>query len=284
MRHPFSHNHLLERFLEKADRFDYVVANGDYSCNSAFVGMCDEAAYQSAAECLGKLRQKLGARLLVNCGDHELGKVTFGRRGGMRLASWRRVTKELGLTPFWQLELGDYVLLGVVSSLVALPMFESDTLPEERQEWRRLRAEHLAQIREAFASLGPRQKVLLFCHDPTALPFLWREEAVRAKLPQIEWTTIGHLHSNLVFWKGRMLAGMPRVGFPGSVLKKVSSALNEAGHWRPFHVRLCPALAGIEAWPDGGYCTIELEPEGSRGSRFRRHRLVRGKRSAGVVE
>ena len=187
---------------------DYVIANGDYSCSTAFVGLSDDASFASAAECIGNLRARFGARLYLNCGDHELGKLSFsGERGGMRLASWQRSIHELGIRPFWQLELGRYVLMGVVSTLLALELFDADMLPEERLEWEKLRAQHLAEIRAAFAALAPDRRVLLFCHDPTALPFLVRENAVRAKLPQIEQTIIGHLHSNLYFWKSRRLAG-----------------------------------------------------------------------------
>jgi hypothetical protein len=275
---PLRQNHLLDRFLEQADADapDYVIANGDYSCDSGFVGVSDEAVFQSVRECLDKLRRKFGARLRVVYGDHELGKASFiGKRGGMRLDSWRRAGRELGLAPFWRVELGNYVLLGVVSSLIALAAFADDTLPEEREEWSRLRAEHLAEIRGAFAALRPNQRVLLFCHDPTALPFLWEEEAVRRRLPQIEQTTIGHLHSELILWKGRLLAGIPQIRFLGHSAARMSGALHRARHWRPFHVRLCPALAGIELLKDGGYCTLELDPEGRQPARFHRHRLPR---------
>ena len=276
LREPLRKNHLLDQFLERGAAFDYVIANGDYSCNSAFVGLSDDAACQSARECLGKLRQRFGANLRANYGDHELGKITmFGGNGGMRLASWRRAREELGLEPFWRLEIGSYVLLGFVSSLVALPVFQPDMLPAERPEWERLRAEHLAEIRRAFDALQPGQRVLLFCHDPTALPFLWREESVRAKLPQIEQTIIGHLHSNLVLWKSRLLAGMPPIRFLGHTVRRLSTALSEARYWRPFHVRLCPALAGIELLKDGGYCTLELDPEARHPARFRFHPLPR---------
>ena len=112
-----------------------------------------------------------------------------------------------------------------------------------------------------------------FCHDPTALPFLWREEAIRPRLPQIEHTIIGHLHTNLVLWNSRLLAGMPPIRFLGHTVRRLSTALHEASHWRPFHVRLCPALAGIELLKDGGYCTIELDPEARRPARFRFHPL-----------
>ena len=276
LRKPLSKSHLLDQFLEEDDAFDYVIANGDYSCNSAFVGLSDDAAFQSARQCLAKLRQKYGANLRANYGDHELGKITmFGSRGGMRLASWRRAREELGMPPFWQIEIGNYTLMGFVSTLVALPMCSADMLSAERPEWERLRAEHLAEIRCAFAALRPSQRVLLFCHDPTALPFLCREETIRARLPQIEQTVIGHLHSNLVMWKSRLLAGMPPIRFLGHTVKRLSTALSEARQWRPFHVRLCPALAGIELLKDGGYLTAQLDPEARQPARFQFHRLHR---------
>jgi hypothetical protein len=276
MRHPLRQNAQLDRFLAEVGDVDYVVANGDYSCSTGSVGLSDDAALQSVVECCGKLRGKFGDRVRLNFGDHELGKLSvFGAHGGIRLESWRRATGELGLQPFWRLELGDYVLLGVVSSLVALPFFVPDMLPEERPEWEKLREQHLAEIRAAFAALQPRQRVLLFCHDPTALPFLGREEAVRAKLPQIEQTIIGHLHSNLYVWKSKLLTGMPVIKFLGNTARRLSGALNEARHWRPFRVRLCPSLAGIELLKDGGYLTVELDAEAKLPAQFTFHHLRR---------
>lgn len=275
---PMRQDHLLDRLLEQpgAGSFDYVIANGDYTCDSGFIGVSDEAACESVRECLGKLRRKFGARLRIVYGDHELGKASFiGKRGGMRLLSWQRTRQDLGLEPFWRLEIGNYVLLGVVSSLIAFPAFAYDALATERDEWTRLRAEHLAEIRSTFAGLRPAQRVLLFCHDPTALPFLRQEEVVVSRLPQIELTMIGHLHSELVLWKSKLLAGMPQIRFLGHSVARMSGALNRARLWRPFHVRLCPALAGIELLKDGGYCTIELEPDASVPVRFQRHHLPR---------
>jgi hypothetical protein len=267
---------LLDQFLEQGASFDYVIANGDYSCNSAFVGLSDDAACASARECLDKLRLRFGANLRVNYGDHELGKITmFGHRGGMRLTSWHRARETLGLPPFWQIEIGRYTLIGFVSTLVALPVCAADMLPAERPEWEALRVEHLGEIRRAFAALRPSQRVLLFCHDPTALPFLWREETIRARLTQIEQTVIGHLHSNLVMWKSRLLAGMPPIRFLGHTVQRLSTALSHARLWRPFHVRLCPALAGIELLKDGGYLTAQLDPEAREPAHFRFHRLHR---------
>ena len=276
LREPFNQNYLLDHFIEQAGPLDYVIAVGDYSCNSASIGVSDPAACDSVRECLSKLRHAFGDRLRLTYGDHELGKVSFvGGRGGMRLASWRQASQDLGLAPFWRLDLGKYVLLGVVSSLIALPVFDADTLPEERPEWEQLRTEHLRLLRSAFAGLDPSQRALLFCHDPTALPFLWREPEIQAKLPQLEQTIIGHLHSKLVLWKSRWLAGMPQLKFLGHTAKRLSAALSEARHWRPFHVRLCPALAGIELLKDGGYLTAELDPEGRALPAFQFHALAR---------
>lgn len=273
---PLHQGYLLDRFLERADGFDYVIANGDYSCDSVFTGLSDEGAFESAQIALGKLRHKYNDKFHAVFGDHELGKMSFaGRRGGMRISSWHRAVNELELRPFWTRNLGAYTLMGIVSSLVALPVFEPDALPEELTGWRRLREAHLHEIREAFSSLARRCKVILFCHDPTALPFLWNEPEVQSRAGQIEQTIIGHLHSPLILWKGRVLAGMPVLRFLGHSIQRYTTALREARHWRHFRVRLCPSLAGIELLKDGGYYTMELDLSGVSPARFVRHRLGR---------
>ncbi len=278
LRDPLNQNYLLDRFIAEARPCNYAIANGDYACNTAFVGLSDDAACQSARECLQKLRQVFGDRFYANFGDHELGKISFfGGRGGMRLASWRRAVEDLCLRPFWQRKIGNYVLLGLVSSLVALPVFAPDCLPDERAEWERLRHEHLEQVRSAFAALGSEERVLLFCHDPTALPFLWEEPLIRARISQINQTIIGHLHSKLIWWKSRLLSGMPRITFLGHTAKRLSTALRQGRHWRHFRVRLCPAIAGIQLLNDGGFLIAELDPEGKQGARFRFQPLRRDK-------
>ncbi len=276
MRDPFAHNPLLDRFLDAAPAADFVVANGDFGCDSAFVGVSDDACFASVQEALEKLRGKFGDRLLATIGDHELGKMSLaGGRGGLRLASWPRVCGPLALQPFWKIELGYYVLIGITSSLVALSVYEPEILAAELGPLRELQAAHLQQIRLAFAGLQPRQRVLLFCHDPTALPFLWRDDAVRARLAQVERTIIGHLHSRLLLWKSRMLAGLPPISFLGNSIRRMSAALHDARHWRPFNVMICPALAGIELLKDGGYYSVKLDPEARTPARFEFHPLPR---------
>src|SRR6478736_680700 len=269
LRYPLRQNGQLDRFLAEVPEVDYAVANGDYSCNTAAVGLSDDAAMESAQACVGKLRRKFGDRLRLNFGDHELGKLRLmGTRGGLRLKSWERSIAELGVQPFWKLELGNYVLFNCASTLLALPVFAADMLPEERVPWEKLRAEHFAEVRAAFAALQPGQRVLFFCHDPTALPFLGCDETIRAKLGQIERTIIGHLHSNFYLRLSRILSGIPAITCCGHSVQRMSSALREARHWKPFRVLLCPSLAGIELLKDGGYYTVELEAKATTPAQF----------------
>lgn len=276
LRHPFAHNHLVDRFLERTANADLVVANGDYSCDSAFVGVSDDAACQSAAECLGKLRAGLGDRFRATIGDHELGKQALvGGVGGLRLASWHRTVGELGLSPCWRYSHDRWTLLGVTSTLLALDIYEREVGADEWADWQQLRNDHLQQISEAFAELRPDERVILFCHDPTALPYLLELPAVKARLSQIERTIIGHLHTRLVLWPSKLLAGMPCLDRLGVSLRRYTSALNRAKHWQPFKVELCPALAGIELIGEGGYLSLTLDASRPDPSVIQSHRLPR---------
>ena len=277
-RDPFAHNHYLDRFLAHAGNADGVIANGDYSCDSAFVGVSDAAARESALTCLGRLRAACGGQFRAVIGDHELGKRSMvGGLGGMRLESWRRTVADLRIEPAWRQEIGRYVLIGVASSVLALDLFAGDLLNEERAAWEEVCAQHWREVRAIFSRLDSSQRVLLFCHDPSALPFLGRDDVVRARLGQIEQTIIGHLHTPVVLWKSRLLAGMPQLNFLGHTVRRLSGALHEARHWREFRVRLCPALAGIELLKDGGFYSVELDPSGSVPARFELHRTGSGK-------
>lgn len=276
LRYPLQQNGQLDRFLAEVSTADCVVANGDYSCNTAAVGLSDAAALESAQLCAGKLRGQFGHRLRLNFGDHEIGKLRLlGSRGGMRLLSWQRGVEQLGVQPFWKLEIGRHVLINCTSTLIALPVFAADLLPEERAAWERMRVAHLAEVRAAFAAVGPDQRILLFCHDPTALPFLARDEVVQAKLHQIERTIIGHLHSNLYLRLSRILSGMPAITCLGHSVQRMSWALREARHWKKFNLLLCPSLAGIELLKDGGYFTAEIDPASSAPVPFCFHALPR---------
>lgn len=275
LKDPYGQNYLLQKFIDTAGVAELVIANGDFTLDTAFVGVSDNAALESAQNCLAKLRDNYGLRFHATMGDHELGKKSlFGGAGGPRIQSLRRTVQDLKISPFWQLDLGDRVLIGVASSLVALPLFQPEFLPEERTGWEQAQAEHMTEIRTFFENLPSNRRVILFCHDPSALPFLHRDPIIRRRLPQFETTVIGHLHTPLVFGVSRWLAGMPVLQGMGNTARRLSAALNEAQCWREFHVQLCPSLAGCELLKDGGYLTAELPTKGKRLS-FHRHALPR---------
>jgi hypothetical protein len=116
---------------------------------------------------------------------------------------------------------------------------------------------------------------LLFCHDPTALPYLFQQDAVREKLAQLEKTIIGHVHSNLYFRTSRLLWGMPVIRFMGHTPKRITSALRHARCWKSFQVALCPALSGVELLKDGGFLTAEIDPAGRKPLSLSTTRLIR---------
>jgi len=274
LRDPLGNGPFLEAFLQRSGPADIVVANGDYSADSAFIGLMDDAAFSSAQECLAKLRTRFGNRLHATIGDHELGKTSLvGGKGGLRLGSWSRTVNELGLQPFWQFSRGAYVLIGVTSTLLALPVLLREAPLEEHAAWEALRREHLETVRRAFSALQPDQRVLLFCHDPTALPFLAELPEVAARLGQIEATVIGHLHSQLILRKSRLLAGLPPIRWLGVSIARMSTALHQAKVWRRFNVQLCPSLSGIQLLKDGGWLTVELDLSARQPANFCFHPL-----------
>lgn len=274
MRDAFGHNHHLDQFLDEAREADFVVANGDYACDTAYVGVQDEPAFESARECLDKLRATFPGRFQAVIGDHEIGKKMLAVDvGGLRLASLARAQRELGLETLWQVRFGRFVLLGITSTLAAMSIFEAEALPEEVTEWRRLQAEHLDSIERAFAALRGDDRVLLFCHDPTALPFLGRLPEVQRRLPQIERTIIGHLHSPAYLRLSRLLSGMPSLAPLGHSVRRMSLALREAREWKPFKLLLCPSPSGVQMLKDGGFLTTTLRTYASEPVRFEFHRL-----------
>lgn len=276
LRDPFAHNELLDRVLDHPGSPDVVVANGDFSCDSAFVGVSDPAARESASLCLARLRERFGTRFSPVFGDHELGKVSLcGGRGGLRFESLRVAEESLGLQRCWTQRFGRYVLLAITSTLAAMPVYEAEALPEERKLWREQARQHVGVIASAFDSLRDSDRLLLFCHDPTALPFLWEIPGVQRRASQIERTIIGHLHSRAVLWPSRLLAGLPRIDRAGPTVRRISSALARSKTWEPFRLLLCPSLAGIELFKRGGYYTATLDPDAKSPARFQLHTIRR---------
>lgn len=268
---PMAHNHLLDAVLGRVRAPAQVVANGDLTLDTGFVGVSDDAAMESAAEALALLRTAYPGRVRAVIGDHDLGKVSFvGGTGGIRRRSLERCEAELGIPRLWHEDFPGWRWIGVTSSLVAWPVFESESLPEERDWWRLAHAAHLAAVDALFreaADVG--QRVLLFCHDPTALPFLHRLPGVRRCFPGRVRTVIGHLHTRLVLRVARVLSGVPRIGWAGHSIRRYTTALREARCWRDFGLQFCPSLTGVQLLKDGGYLLGEMGEE----LRFECHRL-----------
>ncbi|MBL9173498.1 MAG: metallophosphoesterase [Verrucomicrobiales bacterium] len=281
LRDPMAHNHRLEALIEANPDPDLVVVNGDFSLDSAFVGVSDDAALASASEALGRLRGAYGSRLLATMGDHELGKQSlFGGVGGLRLESWRRCEDSLALEAVWRRDVGPWSLVGIASTPAALPVFAPEMLPSERSGWESVGRNIQDRYRAVLDSIGPDRRILLFVHDPSALPFLAREASVVGRLPQVAQTIIGHLHTPSLFRLAQGLAGMPRIRFLGNTVRRYSSALREARVWREFRTVLCPSPPGIQLLKDGGWLELELPLDSAEsGLRIRRHRLPWGPES-----
>ena len=274
LRDPSAHNHLLDAILRRNPDPDLVVANGDFTIDSAFVGVSDAAALESSRIALDRLRGAYGERLLGTIGDHDLGKMSlFGGAGGPRFDSFEKCTGILGLQPAWIRNVGVYRLLGITSTLLALPVFLGEIIPSELPSWEAARERQMQVIRGALEDLAPGRRLILFLHDPTALPFLHREPAVRARLHDIEATVIGHLHTPMILNLARRMTGMPRIPWMGVTARRYTTALRDAACWRDFKVTLCPSPSGCQLLKDGGFLRAELDPSGGERVRFERIRL-----------
>lgn len=274
LRDPFAHNHLLGRMLRECPEPDLAVANGDFSCDTEAVGLSDPASLESATLALDSLRARFGSKFRPVFGDHELGKKSLGAgRGGPRIASLDICRDRLRIPTCWSETHGCWTLLAVTSTLAALPVFESECLPGELARWRAAREEHLKEIRREFIALPKGQRLLLFCHDPTALPFLAAIPELAARLGQIERTIIGHLHSNIILRQSQLMAGIPVMPGLGPSMTRMLRALNRAKAWKPFKVLLCPALAGLQITRSGGYFMAEIDPSGVKPLALRWHPL-----------
>ncbi len=262
-RDTFGWNHYCDRFISRAGDADWVIGNGDYCCDSGFIGVADDPSMLSAQACLGKLRHAFGDKFIGIMGDHDLGKKSmFGGFGGMHLKSWERCTEDLGLKAFFRLDIEQYVLIGMNSTLIGLPEFLPDCPPEDYEAWNALRENHLDTLRDSMESIGRNQRIIFFLHDPTAIPYLAGIPWVRARLHQVDATIIGHLHSPLILQMSRLLAGMPKIQGLGHTALKMSTALQKAREWKPFKVKLVPAPGGIEAWKKGGFGELTFDVSG----------------------
>lgn len=274
---PMSQNHFLDHILDETTTdpkldLELVVANGDFTSDTRFIGVVDDAAFESAQIALTRLRTTFGSRFQPVFGDHEIGKMSlFGGKGGPKIKSFKRTKDELNIPPCWSREIGNYTFLGVTSTVLAQPVYEAEMEPEEINEWGEIRKQHIAEIDQVISKLERNQRLIIFCHDPSALNFLINDTCLHNKLNQVESTIIGHLHSPLILSAARMLAGMPTIHCLGNSIRRMSQALHEARHWERLNLRICPSINGIRLMRDGGYYIISLDPTAKSPAEFEFH-------------
>lgn len=264
--HPEWREEAFLRALAHVAEFnpDWVIANGDYGGDHGGVGVSDDATFESAAGVVRAIRRMFRDRCRFVFGDHDLGKYsTILREGGIRLESLERGEQKLGIPSFWHEEDDGYHLIGVNSSLFTLDLFLPEALAHEVPEWERRRAAHVEQVCDTFARLPGRARIVLFCHDPSALHALSHLKPVRNRLSQIDMTVIGHLHAPGLLKLARLVpkrASAWRPKYP--VARIVAHGLQGVASWRMFHPVVCPSTFGTGHHVRGGVLFIEKDRTG----------------------
>ena len=258
------HTAFLQALDELSDRKpDWVIANGDYGGDLGGVGLSHGATLDSARIVVDAIRACFPERSRFVFGDHDLGKYsTVLREGGIRLHSLEVGERQLQIPSFWHETVGAFHLIGLNSSLFTLDLFLPEALAHEVPEWQRRRVEHIEQVTHAFQSLPPRARVILFCHDPSALTALAQLPVVQRHLPQIELTVIGHLHSPTLLRVARYAARVSRLKPRYPVARIVASGLAGARHWNQFHPVVCPSTFGTGHHVAGGLLLVQSDPSG----------------------
>ncbi len=282
VRRRFWNGHLKWRhtaFLQALDEVagrnpDWVIANGDYGGDLGGIGLSHRATLDSASLVVELIRNRFPGRSRFVFGDHDLGKYsTLLREGGIRLDSLDLGERQLQIPSFWHEINGDVHLIGVNSSLFTLDLFLPEAIADEIPEWRRRRAAHIAQVIEAFDQLPARARVLLFCHDPSALTILGELPAIRRKLHQIEMTVIGHLHSPTLLRLARYAARLSGIKPRYPVARIVAKGIAGARQWTRFNPVVCPSTFGTGHHVAGGILLVTLNGAGRLcAQRIRVHR------------
>ncbi len=271
--HPESRHACFLRALDEIGRFDpdWVVANGDYGGDAHGVGLSDARTFESVAGVLDLVRATFPGRARFVFGDHELGKYsTELRQGGIRLDSLTRGEEALGLRSFWHERAEPFHLIGINSTLFTLDLFLPEALPDEVSRWLACRRRHEEEVDAAFEGLPAGARVLLFCHDPSALAALHARPAVRARLAAIERTVLGHLHAPRLLHVNRLMGRLPRVSPKYPVARIIAHGSRGAATWEAFKPVVCPSTFGAGRHVAGGLLFLETGPGGALTVRRRR--------------
>ena len=264
MRHPYAHNNKLFQFLTVAPDADLVVACGDFSCDSANIGASYPPVKESITDAIYFIQERFKDNFLPIHGDHDIGKMSlFGGNGGLRLESWQFLQEKLNFRPVWHRQIGSWRLIGICSTLLMLPILKKEILSGELSRWEKLRTNYLRELNTHLLMTTSEDKIILFCHDPTALPYLAELPSIQHLLnrKRIVLTIIGHLHTEIILKISYLLAGMPHIKFLGNSVSKMSFALRQAKIWKQFNVLLCPSLSGCQWLKDGGWLELDLSED-----------------------
>lgn len=255
--------HALSRLLEYDP--EWIVANGDFAADYGGVGLSDDATFESAAGAVQLMRELFATRCKFVFGDHDIGKYsTVLRGGGIRIDSLERGEKALGIPSFWHVVDEDFHLIGVNSSLFNLDLFLPEALHHEVPEWKRRRAEHIEHVRHAFDGLPRHARVILFCHDPSALTLLAQVPVVQRRLAHIELTVVGHLHSPSLLKLAKFAAKSAKNWKPKyPVARIIARSLEGVKTWAQFNPVVCPSTFGTGHHVGGGLLLIEREADGT---------------------
>lgn len=258
--HPHWRTEAFFLGLEKIANWnpDWIVANGDYAGDYGGVGLSSAATFESAAGAVQLIRAKFADRARFIFGDHDIGKYsTLMRSGGIRLSSLDLGEKALGIPSFWHQKSGLYHLIGLNSSLLTLDFFLPEALKEEIPEWQRRRDRHIQAIRLEFARLPPKARVILFCHDPSALAPLARLSEVASRIGMIEMTVVGHLHSPGLLSLARIMPFGKTWKPKYPVARIIAKGLEGVSEWMAFRPVVCPSTFGTGHHTSGGVMLIE---------------------------
>ena len=252
---------------------DWIVANGDYGGDTLGIGMSDASTFESVASVVTLIRHMFPNNAHFIFGDHEIGKYSTAlKQGGIRLKSLQRGEELLGIRSFWTERVDGFHLVGVNSSLFVLDLFLPEALADEIPEWRRLRTEHIDQVNASFENLPADARVLLFCHDPSALSVISELPGVQRHISQIERTILGHYHAPSLLSLAKLVRLLPKLDPKYPVARITMHGVHGIKGWRKFRPIVCPATFGAGHHVPGGVLFVETNERGQIVTRSRRLR------------
>ncbi len=254
--------HALSRLLDYDP--DWIICNGDFGGDYGGTGLSNDATFESVRGAVQLMRDLFSDRCRFVFGDHDLGKYsTVLRHGGIRIASIERGERALGIPSFWHVTDEDFHLIGVNSSLFTLDLFLPEALEHEVPEWRQRRAEHIEHVSHAFDGLSRQARVVLFCHDPSALTMLAQIPVVKRRLAQIEMTVIGHLHSPTLLKLAKLAPATKNWKPKYPVARIIARGLEGVQAWAQFNPVVCPSTFGTGHHVRGGLLVVERDDAGA---------------------